>query len=58
MKNFGKLTGYPEIVKMGEDIKDADGNVTVKAPTVTITVLKDAAGIEWHANMKPQVNDC
>lgn len=52
MKNFGKLTGYLEIVKMGEDIKDADGNVTVKAPTVTITVLKDAAGVEWHELFK------
>lgn len=48
MKNFGKLTGYPETVKMGEDVKDADGNITAAAPTFTITVLKDAAGVEWH----------
>ncbi len=52
MRNFGKLTGYPETIKMGEDIKDADGNVTLEAPTATITVLKDANGIEWHELFK------
>lgn len=52
MKNFGKLTGYSEIVKMGEDTKDGEGTVIAEAPTATITVLKDADGVEWHELFK------
>ncbi|MBI0021037.1 hypothetical protein H3S90_08055 [Bartonella sp. W8097] len=48
MKNFGKLAASEEKIKLGEDIKDDKGNIVQKAATVTIYVLKDKDGIEWH----------
>ena len=48
MKNFGKLAASEEKIKLGEDIKDDKGNIVQKAATVTIYVLKDKEGIEWH----------
>lgn len=48
MKNFGKLTIIPEEITLGEDIKDDKGNIVQKARTVTINILKDKDGNEWH----------
>ena len=48
MKNFGKLSITLEEIKLGEDIKDDKGNIVQKAATVTIHVLKDKDGVEWH----------
>ena len=48
MKNFGKLKASKEEIKSGEDIKDDKGNIVQKAGTVTIYILKDKDGIEWH----------
>ena len=48
MKNFGKLRASTEEIALGEDIKDDKGNVVQKAQTVTVNVLKDKDGIEWH----------
>ena len=48
MKNFGKLKASKEEIKSGEDIKDDKGNIVQKAGTVTIYILKDNDGIEWH----------
>lgn len=48
MKNFGKLTTSEEKITLGEDIKDDKGNIVQKAQTITINILKDKDGIEWH----------
>lgn len=48
MKNFGKLRASTEEITLGEDIKDNKGNIVQKARTVTINILKDKDGIEWH----------
>ena len=48
MKNFGKLTITQEKVRLAEDIKDNKGNIVQKAGTVTVNVLKDKDGVEWH----------
>ena len=48
MKNFGKFTAFKEDIKIGDDIKDDKGNVVQKAQTVTINVLKNKDGVEWH----------
>ena len=48
MKNFGKLRASTEEITLGEDIKDDKGNIVQKAQTVTINILKDKDGIEWH----------
>ena len=48
MKNFGKLRASTEEITLGEDIKDDKGNIVQKARTVTINILKDKDGVEWH----------
>ena len=48
MKNFGKLTITSEEIKLGEDIKDSNGNIVQKVGTYNIYVLKDKDGVEWH----------
>ena len=48
MKNFGKFTSFKEDIKIGDDIKDDKGNVVQRAQTVTINVLKNKDGVEWH----------
>lgn len=52
MKNFGKLIATNEIVKIGSDITDDQGNVITPAPTSKIQVLKDKDGVEWHELFK------
>jgi len=52
MKNFGKLTGYPEKVTIGKDMLDENGKLIQPAQTATVTVLKNHKGVEWHELFK------
>jgi len=52
MKNFGKLKGCPETVKIGKDMLDENGKVIQPAPTATIIVLKNNDGVSWHDLIK------